>query len=168
MSERDDDDDDDDATPYALAPEAAVKVSTADACAAGLSESKRGAVKRYVNTLGPELRERYGRRRHYTPEQVRHTVAVTGLDIDYVCWAYVIYCAAPDFRRIHEAAGEVCDYDTMRSVVGGAFFGGHADFVTSDVIDALVSGAAEAAATGADGAFGWLGDVDWSGLLDRS
>jgi hypothetical protein len=155
------DDDDDDRRTYALAPEPPVGVSRAEACTAQLSGSKRAAVKDYVNRLGPKLHEQYGRRDNYTPEQVRQTAVVTGLSIDYMCWAYVLYCSAPDFERIHTAAGEVCDYPAMREVVGAAFFGGNIDFVTSEVVEVLVSGAA-----GVGGLFGWLADVDWSGLLD--
>jgi hypothetical protein len=158
--------DDDDDTPYSLAPEPAVGVSGAAACTSQLSEQKRAAVKTYVNTLGPKLRAQYGKKDHYTPEQVNHTVIVTGLNIDYMCWAYVMYCSPPDFERIHAAAGEVCDYSAMRGVVGDTFFGGNADFVTSEVVEALVSGAAGAATSGGGVLFGWLADVDWSGLLD--
>jgi hypothetical protein len=162
------DDDDDDRMTYPLAPEPRVNVSGAGACTTQLSAQKRAAVKGYVNRLGPKLREQYGKRDHYTPEQVQHTVVVTGLNVDYMCWAYLIYCTAPDFARIHEAAGEVCDYSAMREVVGGAFFGGNADFVASDVVEALVSGAAEAAVSGGGSLFGWLAEVDWSCLLDWS
>ncbi len=162
----DDDDDDDGATPYPLVPQPPVGVSRAESCDAQLTPEKRQAVKSYVNALGPKLRETYGKRANYTPEQVRHTAVVTGLNIDYVCWAYVIYCTAPDFARVHAAAGELCDAAAMRETVGAAFFGGNADFVASDVVEALVSGTAEAAASGVGHLFGWLGDVDWAGLLD--
>ena len=159
-------DDDDDTAAYSLAPQPPVSVSRAESCDTELTPEKRQAVKNYVNTLGPKLRETYGKRANYTPEQVRHTVVVTGLNIDYMCWAYVIYCSAPDFALIHSTAGELCDAGAMRETVGAAFFGGNADFVVSDVVDALVSGTAEAAASGAGHLFGWLADVDWLSLLD--
>jgi hypothetical protein len=160
--------DEDDDRPYSLAPKEPVGVSSAESCTTALTKEKRRAMKTYVNTLGPKLRETYGKRPHYEPEQVRTTVVASGMNIDYLCWAFVIYCAAPDFERIHAAAGEACDYTAMREVVGGAFFGGHADFVTSDVIDAIVSGTAADAVSGAGHLSGWLGDVDWSNLIDWS
>jgi hypothetical protein len=164
--------DDDDATPYALAPEPPVAVSSASSCSTTLTDEKRRAVKSYINVLGPKLREKYGKKEHYTPEQVRHTIVVSGLDggysTDYSCYAYSMYSSPSDFERVHAAAGEVCDYAAMREAVAGAFFGGHADFNTSEVIDAIVSGTAGAVVSGAGHLVGWLGDVNWSGLLDWS
>ncbi len=116
------DEDDDDYRPYSLASEPPVGVSRADDCTSKLEGDKREAVKSYVNSLGPKLRENYGKKDNYTPEQVQQTVLVGGMNIDYMCWAYVIYCTPSDFARIHSAAGEVCDYSAMREAVGGAFF----------------------------------------------
>ena len=90
-----------------------------------------------------------------------------GLAIDYMCWAYMLYCSPTDFAGIHAAAGEVCDYSVMHGAVADTFFGGNLDFVTSDVAAAIVSGAAGVAAAGG-GVVGWLADVDWGGLLDWS
>jgi hypothetical protein len=160
--------DEDDGRGYPLAPEEVVGVSSAEACDAKLAGQKREAVKGYLRTLGPALREKYGPKPHYSPERVRQTALERALSIDYLCWAFVIHCALPDFERIHAAAGEACDYFAMREVVGAAFFGGNADFVASQVTEALVSGAAAAAAGGAGGVPGCLGDVDWTGLLDWS
>jgi hypothetical protein len=152
---------------YRLAPEEPIGVSSADACTTRLTREKRAAVKGYLNTLGPALQQRYGQARHYTPTQVRDTALDRGLSIDYLCWAFLLYCCAPDFTRIHEAAGEVCDYSAMRAAVAVAFFGGHVGFDAIEVAGVIASGAAEATGAGA-GLVGWLADVDWSGLLDWS
>jgi hypothetical protein len=159
---------DPDARAYPLAAEDPVGVSSAAACTTNLTEDKRRAVQGYLNTLGPALRTKYGPQQSYSPEQVRQTALERALSIDYLCWAYVIHCSAPDFERIHTAAGGACDYSGMREAIGTAFFNGNADFVAPDLTEALVSGTAEAAASGAGGVLGWLGDVDWSSLLDWS
>ncbi|QEL14177.1 DUF6559 family protein [Limnoglobus roseus] len=156
----------DDSGVYGLAPEPPPAVSTAAACDSALTADKRRAVQTYLTTLGPALRDRYGRQPHYTPSQVRDTALDRALSIDYLCWAYVLHCSAPAFVSLHAAAGEACDYLAMRSAVGAAFFGGDARFATPMVLDAIVSGAAQAAATGTGGAIGWLGGVAWSELLD--
>lgn len=161
-------DDDSDSGAYSLAPDDAIGVSPAANCTATLDTEKRQAVKAYLNTLGPALREKYGAKQNYTPVQVRETAFEKGLSIDYVCWAYLIHCTPVDFNHIHVLAGEACDYSAMRSAVGSAFFSGNADFSAFDVTEAIVSGTAEAAVSGMGDAIGWLGDVDWSGLLDWS
>ena len=160
--------DDEEGGVYRLASDPPVGISTAAACEGRLDGDRKAAVKTYVKTLGPALRDRYGPREHYTPNQVRDTVVANGLAIDYTCWAYMLYCSPADFASIHSAAGEVCDYSAMRGAVADAFFAGNLDFITSDVTTAIVSGAAEVAAAGAGGVIGWLADVDWSGLLDWS
>lgn len=158
----------DDGGVYGLAPEPPLAVSSATACTTTLTDDKREAIQAYLAKLGPALRDKYGRRADYTPAQVRDTALERALRIDYLCWAYVLHCSAPDFEAIHAAAGEVCDYVAMRSVVGLAFFNGDAGFSTPAVVDAIVSGTGHAVASGATEAVGWLGSVDWSGLLDWS
>jgi hypothetical protein len=146
-----------------------VGVSPAKACSSKLSTQKRQAVKAYLTKLGPELRTRYGHRDHYTPPQVRDTVLATALSIDYVCWAYLLFCSRPDFNTIHSAAGEVCDYGAMRETVAGAFFHGNADFDAVTLAGTIADGGAEALASGVEVAAegsSWLADVDWGGLFD--
>lgn len=153
---------------YGFAHEPSVAVSSASACTAALTGDKKRAVKAYLADLGPALRTKYGRQHEYTPAQMRQTVLERALSIDYLCWVYVLHCSPLDFVAIHAAAGEACDYLAMRAAVGVAFFGGDANFVTPTIVDALLSGAAEGAASGGTAAVGWLGSVDWSGLLDWS
>jgi hypothetical protein len=99
---------------------------------------------------------------------VRETAIERGLSIDYMCWAFLLYCSQPDFSHIHSAAGEVCDYLAMREVVAGTFFGGNAAFDAIEVAATLAAGSIETATAAASGASSWLHDVDWSGLLDWS
>ena len=133
---------------YGFAAEQPVNVSTAETCETTMTPAKKEAVQGYLTKLGPELRERYGKSEHYTPEQVKETALASALSIDYLCWAYVIFCSVHDFNRIHTAAGEVCDYSGMHSLVGETFFGGIAQFdvfslgsVASAGLDGLVAGA---------------------------
>jgi hypothetical protein len=153
---------------YGFAVPDPVGVSSADACTTTMTEEKKAAVKGYLNTLGPELRRRHGKRDHYEPHQVRDTAVYLGLQVDWLCWAYVLYCSPPVFESIHSAAGEVCDRSGMWTAVAGTFFNGNADFdpiAVSDVILSGAVGAADAVGGVADSA-GWLADIDWGGLLD--
>jgi hypothetical protein len=145
--------------PYQFAAEEPVYVSPASNCTTKLNKEKRQAVKAYIRDLGPALQNKYGRKPHYTPDQVRETALAGALSIDYMCWAYLLYCSQPVFHSIHSAAGEV---------VAGTFFGGNVGFDAVEVAATIASGAAETVATTAGNAMGWLADVDWSGLLDWS
>lgn len=142
-----------------------VGVSTAETCDTTMTEEKKQAVASYITKLGPALQDKYGKQDHYTPDQIRETALQQALSIDYVCWAYVLYASVDDFNRIHTAAGEVCDYTAMHSLVGDTFFGGISDFDVSSVVDVITSGATSVADVTGD-SVSWLADVDWSGLFD--
>jgi hypothetical protein len=134
---------------YGFAAAQPVSVSTSDTCETTMTPAKKEAVQGYITRLGPELRQRFGKSEQYTPEQVKETALATALSIDYICWAYVIFCSVHDFQRIHSAAGEVCDYTGMHALVGETFFGGIAQFdvfslgdVATVGMDGLLAGAA--------------------------
>jgi hypothetical protein len=154
--------------PYRLAPEEPVDVSPASNCTTKLTKEKKQAVKAYIRDLGPALQKKYGRKPHYTPNQVRETALAGSMSIDYMCWAYLLYCSQPAFNSIHSAAGEVCDYLAMREVVAGTFFGGNIGFDAVEVAATIASGTADTIVSAAAGLTGWLTDVDWTGLLDWS
>lgn len=149
-----------------------VRVAPGSDCSLTLTGEKKKAVGEFVTRLGPELRTRYGPRKHYTPRQVRDTAVDTGLQLDYVCFAYCLYCSPSDFALIHEAAGEVCDYAAMHAALGETFFHGATEFTGGGLADLVwsitggvadgVSGAASLvgdAAGAAWGAAGAVGDV---------
>ncbi len=56
------------------------------------------------------------------------TVQDLGYQIDWVCWAYCIFSSPADFKSLHDAAGEACDYAVMKAEVltdlAGAHFNG--------------------------------------------
>jgi hypothetical protein len=99
---------------------------------------KRRAMRTYRRRLGVQLRRRYGRERHYTPEQVRTTAISGGLGTYHLCFALAMYCDRESFDAYHREHGEVCDYDAMRSSIGAAYFGGDTTFdaTSFDVLDA--------------------------------
>jgi hypothetical protein len=155
-------------TAYGFAPEEPIYVSPASNCTTKLTKEKKQAVKTYIRDLGPELQKKYGKKPNYTPEQVRETALVSALSVDYMCWAYLLYCSPTAFNSIHSAAGEACDYSAMREVVAGTFFGGNPAFDAIELASTLASGSADVVASTAGSAIGWLADVDWTGILDWS
>src|SRR5262245_61965427 len=102
-----------------------------------MTPEKKKAVKEYLNTLGPKLRAKYGHQKHYTPRQVHSTLVDSTLSVDYVCFAYMLYCSPADFSALHAAAGEVCDAEVMRQSVADTFFSGNIDFDAVELADGL-------------------------------
>ena len=142
-------------------------------CAPTMTAEKKEAVRVYLGKVGPDLRRKHGKRSSYSPEQVRRSVESQGLGVDYMCFAYCMYCSPADFALVHAATGEVCDYLAMRSLVGDTFFAGSPTFDALGFADFLlagstaadaVSGVADVAGGVADAASG-VGDVA-SGLFD--
>lgn len=151
---------------YGFARQEPIGVSQASSCDSSMMKGKRTAVKSYISALGPALQTKYGRSQHYSPKQVRSTAVESALSIDYICWAYMLFCTASDFNLIHSAAGEVCSYSVMRETVAAAFFGGNTGFDIAEVASAITSGTVGAITDGVLSGSEWLGHVDWSGILD--
>ena len=93
--------------------------------------------KALIGAVGEELVRKHGKRKYYEPAQVRTAAESRGYSVDVHCWAYCIFTTPEDFRSIHDAVGEVCDYAAMKA----------------EVLSDLASG----------GTFSWL-DVDLSWL----
>ena len=151
--------------PYGFAPPEAVGVSSASDCTTVLNDDKRDAIKGYIGTLGPALQTEYGPSKHYSAMQIRQTALAQGLSIDYLCWAYILYCSASEFESIHAAAGEVCDYSAMHGLVAATFFNGNSAFDLGEVTAAIITGSAQLVSSGTIEA---VADFDWFGLLDWS
>jgi hypothetical protein len=83
--------------------------------------------KAFVGAVGKELVQKHGKRKYYRPEDIRRAAESGGYPLDIHCWAYCIFASPEDFRSLHEAAGEACDYAAMRADVltdlasGGTF-----------------------------------------------
>jgi len=102
-----------------------------------------------IDNVGKELVQRHGKRKYYEPSTIRRAVETLGYPLDVACWAYCIFTTPEDFKALHEAAGEVCDYATMKAEVL-ADLAGSAGFSLFDID------------------LSWLEwpDIDLSGLFD--
>jgi hypothetical protein len=75
--------------------------------------------KALVGAVGQELVRVHGKKKYYTPQEVRRAAETRGYDLDVHCWAYCVYLDHGTFDALHAGAGEVCDYTTMRASVLG-------------------------------------------------
>jgi hypothetical protein len=78
---------------------------------------KRRALASYRTTLFKYLRQTYGRKLHYSTDEVRDGVAAMSLSNEFACYALGMFCDRAAFDAFHAASGELCDYGTMRSEV---------------------------------------------------
>lgn len=71
--------------------------------------------KAFIGAVGKDLVRSHGKQKYYKPEDIGRSAARSGFDIDVTCWAYCFYATPADFKALHDAAGEVCDYVAMKS-----------------------------------------------------
>lgn len=67
-----------------------------------------------LGAVGEELTKRHGKQRYYRPDDVRSAALDLGFALDVHCWAYCMFSSPGDFRAVHEAMGEACDYMLMK------------------------------------------------------
>lgn len=73
--------------------------------------------KKRLLELGEELVRRHGNQKYYKPFDIRRAAESRGYPIDIHCWAYSIFTTPQDFKNLHDAAGEACDYAAMKAEV---------------------------------------------------
>ena len=77
------------------------------------------AVKRaYATRLAPQLVANHGKRKRYTPAEIMDAAVQVGLDIDFICWGYVLFLDQSAFDLLHQQSGEACDYVQMHTEMG--------------------------------------------------
>jgi hypothetical protein len=87
----------------------------ADWCNTPACELKPKNKKAFISAVGRDLVEQHGKRKYYRPSDVRNSAERCGYPPDIHCWAYYFFSSPEDFRSLHEATGEICDYDAMRA-----------------------------------------------------
>jgi len=76
-----------------------------------------GEKKAFIGAVGKELVGKHGKRKYYKSSEVRSAAERIGYSVDIHCWAYCIFSSPQDFKAIHDATGEVCDYAAMKASV---------------------------------------------------
>jgi hypothetical protein len=70
---------------------------------------------RQAKRVGDDLIRHHGKRRFYSVSEIRAANQRCDIPIDFCCWSYAMYGTHFDFDRMHEAAGEACDYLAMKA-----------------------------------------------------
>ena len=95
---------------------------------------RRLATRRFLTALPRRLRQDYGHRGPYTPEQVeatirRHKVA----SLSFAHYAQAVFCDRESVEKLWRDCGRGYDYDEVRAAIGDAYFDGDAGFSDADV-----------------------------------
>lgn len=70
---------------------------------------------RQVRVVGNDLVKNYGKKSHYTVQEVKNANRRQGIDYDFACWSHAVFNSHADFDEYHKRIGEVCDYASMKS-----------------------------------------------------
>jgi len=83
--------------------------------------------KAYAKDVGEILVRKHGKKKFYSPEQVKKASAQSRYDIDWHCWAMCLFSSPLDFDAYHKSVGETCDYAAMKADMTSALTDGASD-----------------------------------------
>ena len=83
--------------------------------------------KAYGKEVGEILLRRHGKKKFYSPAQVKKASVQSKNDIDWHCWAMCLYTSPADFKSYHESIGEACNYASMKEEMTSALTNGASD-----------------------------------------
>jgi hypothetical protein len=89
-------------------------------------------MRKLVSDVGEELVRTHGKKKYYPAKDVERAARNRGYAVDVHCWAYCFYTSPEDFKALHDAAGEICDYVAMKAEIlkdisSGSFLPGDID-----------------------------------------
>jgi len=67
-----------------------------------------------IQLVGNDLISNYGKKDHYTVEEVQEANKRQGIKVDISCWSHAVFNSHEDFDRYHRTLGESCDYVAMK------------------------------------------------------
>lgn len=73
--------------------------------------------KLFISAVGEELVKKHGKKKYYKSDDIGRAAKSRGYPVDIHCWAYCIFSSPEDFKALHEAWGEACDYVSMKAEV---------------------------------------------------
>jgi hypothetical protein len=109
----------------------------------GICALAPGEKKVLAEKVGSVLVKKNGKKKNYSPAEVRGAARTANTPVDWDCWAYALYCSPLDFNSYHREIGEVCNYDFMHGKMLAAVLefmpGVHMAGAASAVSDAVDS-----------------------------
>lgn len=64
--------------------------------------------------VGSDLLKNYGKKPHYSVQEVKAANRRQGIGFDVACWSHATFNSHADFDGYHQSIGESCDYVAMK------------------------------------------------------
>lgn len=112
---------------------------------------KHRAIKKYIRSLGPQLRQRYGISEYYTEGQIRTTLEHNKIGGKYAVYAYGLYLVPEQFDGILTMLNESKTSKSIRKHLAVTYVGGNIDYSYSDIMSTSEYCAGESSAACSDG-----------------
>ena len=99
---------------------------------------KRTTLKSYVKQLPLLLKQKYGRHKRYSEEEIKTSIQLAGFENSFIEYAYAIYMSRNEFGGLKHKNKDFEDYDTLRKEIAKSFFRGNASFTIHDVLESAI------------------------------
>ena len=97
---------------------------------------KRTTLKLYVRRLPLFLKQKYGKHKRYSEEEIRKSIQHAGFDNSFIEYAYAMFMSRTEFEGLKHRNKDLEDYDTLRKKIAKSFFSGNTSFTIHDVLAA--------------------------------
>lgn len=100
---------------------------------------KRTTLKSYVRQLPLLLKQKYGKHKRYSEEEIKTSIQLAGFDNSFIEYAYAIYMSRNEFGGLKHKNKDLEDYDTLRKEIAKSFFRGNTSFTIHDVLESAIT-----------------------------
>ena len=73
-----------------------------------------------AKNVGDDLLSHHGKKKFYSAKEVKGSMRRLDYPVDWDCWAMALFLNEPDFTIFHDAAGEECNYASMKGEMAAA------------------------------------------------
>ena len=98
---------------------------------------KRTTLKSYARQLPLFLKQKYGKHKRYSEEEIRTSSQLGGFDNSFIEYAYAMFMSRNEFGGLKQKNNDIKDYDTLRKEIAKSFFKGNASFTIHDVLESI-------------------------------
>jgi hypothetical protein len=96
---------------------------------------KRTTIKSYARQLPLFLKQKYGKHKRYSEEEIKTSIQLAGFDNSFIEYAYAMFMSRTEFEGLKHKNNDLGDYDTLREKIAKSFFSGNTSFSIHDVLE---------------------------------
>jgi hypothetical protein len=99
---------------------------------------KRTTLKSYARQLPLLLKQKYGKHKRYSEEEIRTSIQLGGFDNSFIEYAYAMFMSRTEFGGLKHKNKDLEDYDTLRKEIAKSFFKGKTSFTIHDALESSI------------------------------